>query len=111
MTDVALRQLDDIEDRGSIGLIAELDGKRTSLIAVRQGDAVFLYVNICPHIGAPLDFEPGRFLNLERDHIQCAMHGALFNIHDGVCVVGPCTGEALTPVASVLREGEVFLAV
>lgn len=111
MTDVALCQLDDIEDRGSIGLVAELNGQRTSLIAVREGDAVFLYVNLCPHIGAPLDFEPGRFMNLERDHIQCAMHGALFRIHDGGCVQGPCTGEHLTPVASVLREGAVFLAV
>lgn len=111
MSTTPLCQLDAIPDGNSIGLIAELDGLRTSLIVVRQGCTVHIYVNTCPHIGAPLDFEPGRFLNLERDHIQCSMHGALFRIHDGLCVHGPCTGQHLTPVASEVREGAVWLSV
>lgn len=106
-----LCQLSDIEETGSIGLTAELDGLRTGLIVVRQGEHVFIYVNNCPHIGAPLDFEPGRFLNLERDLIQCAMHGALFRIEDGHCVQGPCAGKHLTPVAFEVRNGAVWLAV
>lgn len=111
MNAAPLCQLDDIEDGGSAALIGELEGIRTSLIAVRQGDEVFLYVNSCPHIHAPLDFQPGRFLNLERDLIQCAMHGALFRIYDGFCVQGPCAGKHLTPVASEVRKGSVFLQV
>lgn len=111
MTTGPLCQLDDIEDGGSIGLVAEVEGLRTSLIVVRQGAAVFIYINTCPHIGAPLDFTPGQFLNLERDLIQCAMHGALFRIADGHCVQGPCTGQHLTPVASEVREGQVWLSV
>lgn len=111
MNDTPLCQLDDIEDGGSTGLIAEINGLRTSLIVVRQGNVVFIYVNTCPHIGAPLDFEPGRFLNLERDLIQCAMHGALFRINDGHCVQGPCAGQHLTPIASEVREGSVWLSV
>ena len=111
MTGGPLCRLDDIEDGGSAGLVAEIDGLPTGLIVVRQGDAVFIYVNTCPHIGAPLDFEPGRFLNLERDLIQCAMHGALFRIGDGHCVQGPCVGRHLTPITSEVREGQVWLVV
>lgn len=107
MTDAPLCQLSDIEDGGSIGLVAN----DVSLILVRQGDDVFIYENNCPHIGAPLDFEPGQFMNLERDLIQCAMHGALFRIHDGHCVQGPCAGQHLTRVASEVRKGAVWLVV
>lgn len=111
MTQTFLCQLDAIEDGNSIGLVAEVEGLRTGLIVVRQGEDVYIYVNTCPHIGAPLDFEPGRFLNLERDLIQCAMHGALFRIQDGHCVQGPCLGRHLTPVSSIVREGAVWLSV
>lgn len=111
MTDVRLCPLDDLEDGGSAARLAVIDGLRTPLIVVRQGQNVFLYVNVCPHIGAPLDFEPGQFLNLERDLIQCAMHGALFRIEDGLCVQGPCIGRNLTPIASEVREGWVWLVV
>lgn len=110
MTQTPLCQLDAIEDGNSMGLVAEIDGLRTGLILVRQGDEVFVYINSCPHIGAPLDFEPGRFLNLERDLIQCAMHGALFRIEDGLCIQGPCVGKSLTPIPCEVREDRVWLA-
>lgn len=106
----ALCALDDIDDGGSAGLTAVVGGERIGLILVRLGDEVHIYENVCPHIGAPLDFTPGQFLNTERDLIQCAMHGALFRIEDGKCVYGPCNGKGLTPVASAVRNGQVFLA-
>ncbi len=106
-----LCQLSDIEDGDSTGLVADVGGHNTSLILVRRGEEVFIYQNTCPHIGAPLDFEPGRFLNLEKDLIQCAMHGALFTIDDGHCVQGPCMGTHLTPVTSEVRKGAVWLVV
>lgn len=111
MKQTRLCSLDDIENGDSIGLIAEIDGLRTSLIVVRQGEQAFVYVNVCPHTGAPLDFEPGQFMNFDRAFIMCAMHGALFNIHDGFCIQGPCVGKSLTPIASEVREGQVWLAV
>lgn len=111
MTQTRLCSLDDIENGGSVALIAEIDGLRTSLIVVRQGEQAFVYVNVCPHTGAPLDFEPGQFMNFDRSFIMCAMHGALFNIHDGFCIQGPCVGKSLTPIASEVRERHVWLAV
>ena len=77
MTDVKLCQLDEIEDGNSAGFVIETpdDGKR-SVIAVRQADRVHAYVNSCPHIGAPLDFQPGQFLNRNKTHVfnpRCAV--------------------------------------
>lgn len=106
-----LCHLDAIENGGSIGLITEIDGLRTSLIVVRQQNQAFVYINVCPHIGAPLDFAPGQFMNFDRTFILCAMHGALFNIHDGFCIQGPCVGKSLTPIVCEVREGQVWLVV
>ena len=105
----SLCRLDEIEDGGSQRFTTEIDGTPTLLLAVRKGDRVFVYVNSCPHVGAPLDFIAGKFLNAERTHIQCANHGALFEIEKGICVRGPCNGDALKPVQTVVDEGIVYL--
>jgi nitrite reductase/ring-hydroxylating ferredoxin subunit len=76
---------------------------------VRRGDQVFGYRNACPHTGAPLDWQPDRFLDAGGELIQCATHGALFRIDDGACLWGPCAGQSLTPLSLVVREGMVLL--
>lgn len=105
MTETRLCALADIPDNGSAGFNTETQ----ALLAVRRGDNVVVYVNSCPHIGAPLDFQPGQFLNVEKTHIQCSTHGALFNIDDGRCVRGPCADQALDAVLCTVRDGAVFI--
>jgi nitrite reductase/ring-hydroxylating ferredoxin subunit len=102
----ALCPLAEIPDPGSRGF--EIDGR--SLFLVRRGDVLAGYVNSCPHTGGPLDWVEGRFLDLERRHILCATHGAIFRIEDGHCLAGPCAGKGLTKVAVVVEEGIVLLA-
>ncbi len=109
MSGVRLGRLADIPDGGSAGYTIDTAEGRRRLLAVRRGDRVFVYANECPHIGAPLDFEPGRFLNLERTHILCTNHGALFRIEDGACVAGPCAGRPLRRIAAIVRGGAVML--
>jgi nitrite reductase/ring-hydroxylating ferredoxin subunit len=65
------------------------------------------YLNDCPHAHAPLDWTPGHFLDAERKHLLCTMHGALFRIHDGLCIDGPCPGLSLTPVPITVEDGIV----
>lgn len=77
------------------------------LMVLRRGDAVFVYANRCPHVGLPLDFRPGRFLDGEGRHILCTNHGARFRIEDGVCISGPCAGERLEAVEVEVRDGVV----
>lgn len=109
MSQTLLCRLDDIPERGSIGLVAEIGGKKQGLIVVRRSDKAFVYINVCPHVGAPLDFTPGQFLNLERSHIQCANHGAKFRIDDGFCIFGPCSGESLEAVETEIRDGTIHI--
>ncbi|MSO93453.1 MAG: Rieske (2Fe-2S) protein [Rhodospirillales bacterium] len=106
---VELCRLDDIADGDSNRFVAEMGGVRRGYLAVRQGPRVFVYGNSCPHIGAPLDFLPGEFLNAEKTHIMCSTHGALFRIEDGYCISGPCAGKSLIPAPAEVREGIVYL--
>ncbi len=101
--------VEDVPEGGTIGAIATLNGERQRLIVVRKDGIVRVYVNRCPHIGAPLDFRPGRFLNADGTHILCANHGALFEIADGSCVHGPCPGQSLEAVSVEIRTGQVFV--
>jgi len=79
-------------------------------MAIRRGDDVYVYVNSCPHLGTPLDFTPGRFLSLDKTHIVCATHGALFRIGDGYCVSGPCAGKSLQTAPFKIHDGFILLS-
>ncbi len=61
------------------------------------------YVNRCPHTGGPLDVWPNEFLTEDGRHLICATHGAVFVPDTGLCVGGPCVGDALQSL-SVHRE-------
>jgi nitrite reductase/ring-hydroxylating ferredoxin subunit len=102
----ALCRLDDLPD-GTAKAFPPADGGFGGLFAVRQGDAVHVYVNSCPHIGTPLDWVPGRFLSADGRHIICATHGAEFRITDGVCLRGPCRGDVLETVLIQINDGVV----
>jgi len=81
-----------------------------ALFVVRRGDAVYGYRNSCPHTGAPLEWLPHQFLDRDNGFIECAMHGALFDIADGRCLRGPCVGDHLQRLAVTVRDGAVWLA-
>jgi nitrite reductase/ring-hydroxylating ferredoxin subunit len=101
----ALCRLDELADPGSRGFAIEGE----EIFIVRRGRLVAGYVNSCPHTRGPLDWVPDQFLDLERRHILCATHGALFRIEDGHCLAGPCVGDKLTAVAVEIVDGVVVL--
>lgn len=101
--EILLCNLDDLEKRQAIEL--DINGRR--LFAVRQEDQLYAYWNICPHLGIPLNWMPDRFLDLEGTLIQCSSHGALFQIDDGECIAGPCSGDRLMAVV-LRREEQMF---
>lgn len=107
-SDLVLCALDDIPDGGSRGVLPDARGRHRGFV-VRRGGQVFGYVNNCPHYDrAPLGWKRDEFLNGARDHIMCSAHGALFRIEDGVCVIGPCLGQALVPLALRVCDGQVI---
>jgi nitrite reductase/ring-hydroxylating ferredoxin subunit len=107
--DTQLCTLDNVPDGGSEGFVVDTDDGRCGLMVIRQGDGVVCYTNSCPHIGTPLDIQPGKFLDRAGAHILCTTHGALFNIDDGLCIAGPCVDDHLTPIATEVRDGVVFV--
>lgn len=100
--EVPLCGLNDLEDRCAMELTIE----QRQLFAVRKDNTIFAYWNICPHRSSPLNWVPNKFLDVENQLIQCALHGALFEIDSGLCVAGPCVGDKLQPIE--LRHEEQF---
>ncbi len=104
-----LCRFDELADPGSRAMTVALPDGPREVFVVRQANRVYAYLNQCPHTGGPLDWVPDQFLNLEQDHIQCATHAALFRIHDGFCVAGPCSGDHLTAVPASVENGMIVL--
>jgi nitrite reductase/ring-hydroxylating ferredoxin subunit len=105
-----LCHIDELDDPGARGLEGAGETGSLDLIVVRRGNHVTAYVNSCPHRGTPLETFPGRFLTRDRTELLCTTHGARFRLDDGLCVAGPCEGEALRKVATVQIDGFVYLA-
>jgi nitrite reductase/ring-hydroxylating ferredoxin subunit len=93
----------DIPDGGARVVDSAVAG--VPVIIVRRGEAVWAYVNRCPHFSVPLDFEPGEISCYRGQVLMCAHHSALFRFEDGHCIDGPCTGSALDPVGVTVEAG------
>jgi nitrite reductase/ring-hydroxylating ferredoxin subunit len=107
---VPICRWDDIADPGSRGIDGRDHGLAWDFFVVRSDDRAFAYLNRCPHTGAPLDWMPDQFLDSDGALIQCAVHGALFRVEDGLCLHGPCLGGSLTSVAVEIVDGVVCLS-
>lgn len=105
----ALCRPEEIADGTARGFVLGQRAARQEVLVHRHGQDLRAYVNACPHVGTPLDWQPDRFMSPDGRHLQCATHGALFRVEDGLCVAGPCRGRRLTPVAVRLVDGLVQL--
>jgi len=101
-----LFHINDIPDNDSRGF--HYQGQ--SLIAIRKNQALHLYLNHCPHLGLPLEWQAHQFLTTDKTLIQCSSHGALFTIDDGHCISGPCSGQSLTPIEFTIKDSHVFIS-
>jgi nitrite reductase/ring-hydroxylating ferredoxin subunit len=102
----ALCRADEIADGAARGFV--IGSPRQNLFVARKGDALFAYWNSCPHVGTPLEWTDDEFFDVERRHLLCSSHGALFRVEDGVCLVGPCQGDRLEPYPIEIRDGVVY---
>jgi nitrite reductase/ring-hydroxylating ferredoxin subunit len=92
-----------IPENGSRGF----DVAGQQLFAVNKRGRITVYRNQCPHLGLPLNWLPDQFLDVGRELIQCASHGALFRIDNGQCVAGPCVGKSLQAIEFQEIDGEI----
>jgi nitrite reductase/ring-hydroxylating ferredoxin subunit len=63
------------------------------------------YLNLCRHMPIPIDSGGGEFMSPDGEHLLCRTHGACYQLHDGLCVRGPCMGRSLERLA-LERDGD-----
>ena len=100
----------DLADGESRGFDPHGSGRDT-LFLVRRGERVNAWLDSCPHEpGTPMAWRRHAYLNAARDRIVCHAHGAQFDLDSGVCLLGPCLGQRLTPVdVQLSSDGRVHL--
>jgi nitrite reductase/ring-hydroxylating ferredoxin subunit len=107
LQEVVVGVLDEIGDPGCREFrIGEGDWPFKGFV-VRKGDEVYAYQNFCMHAGHPLNWKADAFLTGDRSQIICSSHGAIYEIHSGECVAGPCPGKKLRPVEVRVIDGVV----
>jgi nitrite reductase/ring-hydroxylating ferredoxin subunit len=88
----------DIPDPGSKAFQLEHNNEALDIFVVHKDGEFHAFINSCPHTGVNLEWQEDRFLDAEQSFIQCASHGALFEIATGHCIHGPCAGDQLKPI-------------
>ena len=78
--------------------------------AIRYRGHVYAYLNRCAHIPMEMDWNPGKFLSLDKQYLICATHDAHYLPDTGICTSGPCPkGSGLVKLTISEREGQVYL--
>lgn len=86
-------------------------GKNREGFVIRQGEAYHAYVNLCRHLPISLDLNDNQFLSHDGKHLQCHMHGALYEIDSGLCVGGPCLGARLFKLEVEEEESQLVIII
>jgi nitrite reductase/ring-hydroxylating ferredoxin subunit len=76
--------------------------------ALRFDGRVVAYLNRCVHTPVEMDWQEGKFLDMDREYILCSIHGAAYEPASGRCVGGPCVGGRLTAIEVEERDGQVY---
>ena len=83
-------------------------GRSAPAFAVRFDNQAVAYLNRCAHLPSEMDWQPGEFWDQDKRFIICAVHGALYDPPNGLCVAGPCRGAHLTSIPVKERDGQVY---
>jgi nitrite reductase/ring-hydroxylating ferredoxin subunit len=76
--------------------------------ALRFDGRVVAYLNRCVHVPTELDWQPGEFLDADREFILCSIHGAAYAPTTGRCIGGPCGRGGLVRLEAIERDGAVW---
>ncbi len=98
-----------LEERGRAWVWEVLEhGQPMRAFALRVDGEVHAYMNRCLHVPTEMDWNPGEFLDAQREFILCSIHGAAYEPRTGRCAGGPCGRGSLTRVAVGEVEGQVY---
>ena len=98
-----------LAERGSAFLFDVLHyGESARAFVMRIDGRVVAYLNRCVHVPTEMDWQPGEFLDSEREFILCSMHGAAYDPRNGRCIGGPCGRGRLTVLEVREQDGQVY---
>lgn len=104
-----LCRADELAERGTARLFEVLHFRQPArAFALRHDGRVVAYLNRCVHVPTEMDWQPGEFLDSEREFILCSIHGASYEPQTGRCAGGPCGRGRLTALRVDEREGQVY---
>jgi nitrite reductase/ring-hydroxylating ferredoxin subunit len=83
-------------------------GRSAPAFVVRFDNVAVGYLNRCAHVPSELDWQPGKFWDMDKRFIICAVHGALYDPPNGQCVSGPCPGAKLEAIPLSEKDGKVY---
>lgn len=83
-------------------------GQPARAFALRFDGRVVGYLNRCAHVPVEMDWQPGRFLDMDQRWIVCSIHGATYEPADGRCVAGPCGRGKLMRIEMHEADGQVY---
>ena len=106
---INVAKLSDIEKGSATNAVIELADGHRHLILTRKADEVNVFLNSCPHTGVRLDWKVGVFLTVDKAHLQCSTHGALFELDSGFCVAGPCINQCLVKLQTKVYDQAIYV--
>ena len=89
----------------------DINNTEQSVFIVNRAGKFFAYYNSCPHTGSPLNWQGDVFLDTWKQKIQCSLHGALFEIHSGKCIYGPCKDQSLRALETRLENHQIVVLI
>ena len=99
----------ELAERGSAVVFDVLEYRQpVRAFALRFEGRVVAYLNRCVHVPTEMDWQPGEFLDSDREFIICSMHGASYEPANGRCAGGPCGRGRLTAIEVDERDGRVY---
>ncbi len=105
----ALCAADALAERGrAVGFDVLLWRQPARAFALRVEGRVVAYINRCAHVPTEMDWQPGEFLDADKRHIVCSIHGASYEPSSGRCVGGPCGRGRLMAIDAIERDGQVY---
>ena len=114
---INVAKLSDIKKGSATNAVIELADGHRHLILTRKAevkswdefDEVNVFLNSCPHTGVRLDWKVGVFLTVDKAHLQCSTHGALFELDSGFCVAGPCINQCLVKLQTKVYDQAIYV--
>jgi nitrite reductase/ring-hydroxylating ferredoxin subunit len=104
-----LCRADELAERGrGVAFDVLLWRQPARAFALRFHGRVVAYINRCAHVPSEMDWQPGEFLDADKRHIVCPIHGATYEPSSGRCVGGPCGRGRLMSVDVGERDGQVY---